>query len=139
MGEQVLWLAPGGLPATGIVLPGIYSNQAPAPSTDQVTEQGARAVDYIIDAALTLYYGPASQVVLQTANTRLDTYLAAPPHKLGLDVTQAGIIAALYVPSLQSVTLTAPATDIALADDQTARLTQRDVTLAGQGQWFLFP
>lgn len=79
MGEQVLWLAPGGLPATGIVLPGIYSNQAPAPSTDQVTEQGARAVDYIIDAALTLYYGPDSQVVLQTANTRLDTYLAAPP------------------------------------------------------------
>lgn len=35
VGEQVLWLAPGGLPTTGIVLPGIYSNQTPAPSTDQ--------------------------------------------------------------------------------------------------------
>lgn len=108
-------------------------DDAVRPLTDQVTVQGARAVDYTIDAALTLYYGPDSQVVLQTANTRLDTYLA-DTHKLGLDVTRAGIIAALYVPGVQNVTLTAPSTDLALADDQIAHLTQRDVTLAGRDQ-----
>lgn len=35
VGEQVLWLSPGGRPEGGIILPAVFSDAHPAPSTDE--------------------------------------------------------------------------------------------------------
>lgn len=81
------------------------------PMTDNVTVEAAEILAYVVEATLYTYAGPDSALVLSTARTRLDRYVAES-HRLGRDVTRSGLYAALHIDGVQRVVLTAPAQDI---------------------------
>lgn len=103
------------------------------PLTDQVTVQAAEAVEFSISAELTLYPGLDSAVVLQEANNKLDLYLANT-RRLGMDITRAGIMAALFVPGVQNITLSLPAADVVIESHKVAALDERAITIGGYDQ-----
>lgn len=100
------------------------------PLTDQVTVQAATIVGFTVVAALTLYPGPDSAVVLADANARLADYLARN-RRLGRDITRSGIFAALHTEGVQNVALTQPAADVVITPTQAAYCTAITVTVAG--------
>lgn len=87
--------------------------------TDDLAVQGATAIPFDVTAALTLYPGPAAGPILAEAGVRLDAHLATLG-RLGHDVTRSGLFAALHVPGVQNVTLTAPAADLVIAPHEAA-------------------
>lgn len=102
------------------------------PLTDQVTVQGAVILPYAINATLTVYPGPDSELVRQTAEDTAAAY-AEEQHQLGRDVTLSGIFAALHQPGVQNVALASPAADIVADDSQATYCTGISVTVGGTG------
>ncbi|MNV12271.1 Baseplate J-like protein [compost metagenome] len=100
------------------------------PMTDNVTVLSASIINYSVTAVLTLYPGPASEVVLAAAQAALDAYTESM-HRIGYDVTRSGIFAALHQPGVQNVALTLPAADIVVDDGQAAFCTGTALTIAG--------
>ncbi|WP_441253597.1 baseplate assembly protein [Bradyrhizobium sp. 613_E4_N2_2] len=100
------------------------------PMTDNVTVQTATIEEYAITAELTLYPGPDANVVRQAAVDAVTAY-AASVHRIGFDVTLAGIIGALVQVGVQNVALTSPAADIVIDDTQASFCTDITVTVAG--------
>lgn len=100
------------------------------PLTDRVTVQGAQIMPFTVDATLTLYPGPDSAVVLADAQTRLAAYVE-DNHRLGRDITRAGLIAALCTAGVQNVALTQPAADIVTTPTQAAYCTSSSVVIGG--------
>lgn len=100
------------------------------PLTDQVTVQSATIVPYSVEATLTLYPGPDAAVVLADAQARTQAHVA-DSHRMGRDVTRAGLIAALCTAGVQNVALTAPAADIVINADQAPYCTGQVVTVGG--------
>ena len=103
------------------------------PLTDSVTVQSATIVNFAVIAAITFLSGPDSAVVMAEAQSRLAAYLAAT-HRLGRDVTRAGIIAALHAEGVQNVLLTAPAADVVINRQQAGHCTGVTLTNAGTGE-----
>lgn len=106
------------------------SDETRRPLTDYVTVQSAAIVTYAVLARLTTFAGPDSDLVLAEARTRLDAYIAES-HRLGRDVTRAGIIAALYCPGVQNVELVTPANDIVIDRTQAPDCTAISIVHAG--------
>ena len=100
------------------------------PLTDDVTVQSATVVGFDLDARLTLYPGPDTQLILATANAALDR-LMADQRRIGRDITRSALFAALHVEGVQKVELVSPAADIVVAETEAAWLEQRSVTIAG--------
>ncbi|MBN8263036.1 MAG: baseplate J/gp47 family protein [Xanthomonadales bacterium] len=100
------------------------------PLTDQVTAVSAEILEFQVEAALTLYPGPDAAVVLASANERLQDYLARN-HRLGRDVTRAGVIGALVTEGVQNVSLTQPPVDVVALPSQAARCTATTITVGG--------
>lgn len=100
------------------------------PMTDQVTVESAAIIEFSIEAELTMYPGPDSNVVRQAALDALDAYIASI-QRIGYDVARSGILAALHQPGVQNVTLTLPAADIVIGDGEAPYCTGIDVTVAG--------
>lgn len=101
------------------------------PLTDVVEVQGPAAiVPYAVEAALSLYTGPSSALVLAAAQAELDAYIAAR-RRLGHDVTRSGLFAALHRPGVHNVVLTAPSADVVVAHDEIASCTGTTLTLTG--------
>lgn len=103
------------------------------PLTDFVTVQSAAIVNYTVAATVTTFAGPDSAVVLAAGRERLNTYIAQS-HRLGRDITHAGIISALAVPGVQNVVVSSPAADLSIADYQAAYCTDVAVTYGGVGE-----
>lgn len=103
------------------------------PLTDHVAVQAALIVPYTVSAALTLYPGPDSAVVLAEAIARVDAFIASN-HRLGRDVTRSGLFAALHAEGVQNVALSQPAADIIVTATQAAHCSSRAVTFAGTGE-----
>lgn len=99
------------------------------PITDQVTVLSASILNYTVEAVLTLYPGPASDVVLAASQVALDAY-TDDMHRLGYDVTRSGIFHALHQTGVQNVTLTLPAADIVVDDGQAAYCSSTALTVA---------
>jgi len=57
----------------------------------------------------------------------------AEQFRLGYDVTVSGLHAALHQPGVMRVDLSNPSENIAVANDQAARCTGINVTIAGVG------
>lgn len=89
------------------------------PLTDAVTVQSAAIINYSINATLYFYNGPDSAVVLQTATSAVNQYIAAQ-RGIGRDITLSGIYAALHQPGVQRVVLVSPAADISISNTQAA-------------------
>ncbi|MFT3967913.1 MAG: baseplate J/gp47 family protein [Sphingobium sp.] len=109
------------------------SDETRRPLTDMVTVQSAQIVDYAVIATLTTFAGPDSAIVLAESRARLDAYIAET-HRLGRDITRAGIIAALYCPGVQNVDLASPAADIVLDRTQAGNCTGIAIAYAGTGE-----
>lgn len=99
------------------------------PMTDQVTVLSANIVEYTIEAVLTLFPGPDSSVVLQSAIDAVTTY-AETQRRIGYDVPLSGLYRALHQPGVQNVTLISPAASLVLGDGQASFCTNINVTLA---------
>lgn len=100
------------------------------PLTDRVFVQTAEVVPFTVTASLTLYPGPDAAVVLDDATARLQAFVAEN-HRLGRDITRAGVIAALCTAGVQNVSLPAPASDIEITPLQAPWCTGTSVTIGG--------
>ena len=100
------------------------------PLTDQVTVQAAGLVPFDVSAELTLYAGPDSQLILETAVGALEAFLANA-RRLARDVPRSALIAALHVAGVQRVALSAPAEDIVVTELQAPLPGAVTVVLAG--------
>lgn len=92
------------------------------PVGDRVTVQSAEIVPYQIDATLYFYPGPESEPIRQAAEQKLKNYITAQ-RRLGRDIRQSAIYAALHVEGVQRVELSAPASDIVLEKHQASYCT----------------
>jgi phage-related baseplate assembly protein len=103
------------------------------PLTDHVVTAAAQIVEYEVEATIRTYSGPDSSVVLASARSRLDAYVAES-RRLGRDVTRSGLFAALHAEGVQNVVLTAPAEDITVSRQQAPHCTGITITHAGSGE-----
>ena len=99
------------------------------PLTDEVTVLSANIVTYTIDAVLTMFPGPDSSVVLQSAIDAVTAYAEAQ-RRIGYDVTLSGLYRALHQPCVQNVTLNSPTASLVLGEGQASYCTGINVTLA---------
>src|SRR5471030_203050 len=83
------------------------------PVADRVTVQSAAIVDYAISATLYLYPGPEAEPIRAAAELKLAAYVSAQ-NRLGRDIRQSAIYAALHVEGVQWVELASPAADVVL-------------------------
>lgn len=101
------------------------------PLTDNVSVQAATIVNFTVAAALTLYPGPDEALVKAAAEAAVAAYVTEH-HRLGDDITRAGLFAALCQPGVQNVSLTQPAADIVNDATQAPYCTGVTVTVAGR-------
>ncbi|MDO8908909.1 MAG: baseplate J/gp47 family protein [Pseudohongiella sp.] len=97
------------------------------PLTDLVNVVSAAIVEYAIEANLTMLPGPDPEVVRQSAEEKLTSYIESI-RKIGYDVTLSGIYAALHQPGVQSVDLVSPLATIVIGDGEAAYCTDIAVT-----------
>ncbi|MDR6178380.1 phage-related baseplate assembly protein [Pseudomonas sp. SORGH_AS 211] len=100
------------------------------PLTDKVTVLSANIVDYQVNAELTLYDGPDSDVVVAAAYKAVEDY-AASVKKIGYDVALSGLYKALHQSGVQAVKLTQPAASLVLGNGEASNLTGVTLTVAG--------
>lgn len=99
------------------------------PLTDEVTVLSANIVTYTIDAVLTLFPGPDSSVVLQSAIDAVTAYAEAQ-RRISYDVPLSGLYRALHQPGVQNVTLNSPTASLVLGEGKASYCTGINVTLA---------
>lgn len=126
-------LTDSGLPTaeTLALVEGTCSADKVRPLTDQVEALAPVKVDYSITAALTVYADADSASVLAQAQEKADAYVAERAAGLGRDIVPSQIIAALSVPGVYQVSLTAPAALQAIAAHEWANCTAINLTVAG--------
>lgn len=100
------------------------------PVGDRVTVQSAEIVPYQIDAILYFYPGPESEPIRLTAEEKLKAYISAQ-QRLGRDIRQSAIYAALHVEGVQRVELAAPLADIVLTQYQASYCTEYSIADGG--------
>jgi phage-related baseplate assembly protein len=100
------------------------------PLTDQVIVQSAEIIEYTVEAVLTLYSGPDSELVLANAQAALDAYVEAN-HRLGRDVTLSGLYAALHQEGVQNVQLVQPGASVVADWSQAAHCVGTLITDGG--------
>lgn len=101
------------------------------PLCDTVNVSSADVVEYTIDATLVFYSGVGQQQALDAALASAQAYVASM-HRLGLDVVQSGVHAALHQAGIQKVTLTGW-TDKVMAWSQAGYCTAINLTNGGTG------
>jgi len=108
----------------------VVNSRPVRPQSDLVSVQSAEIVTFAVAAALTLYHGPDTSVVVDAAEASLTAYLNRS-RKLGRDITVSGLTAALQVEGVHRVALAAPAADVVVTQLQAAFCTGADITVAG--------
>lgn len=101
------------------------------PMTDQVTVLSAAVNEYAIEAVITTYPGPDSEVVRAAAQAAAQDYADAM-HRMAYDVTLSGLYAALHQGGVQRVDLIQPAANIVNGEGQASYCTSVSVTVAEQ-------
>lgn len=101
------------------------------PLCDTVVVQAATILSYQINAVLALYPGPGAEVVRQEAEKALAAYVDRN-HRLGHDITVAGLHAALYVEGVQNVDLGAFADDLIVGTGSAAHCSEFSVSIGGR-------
>lgn len=101
------------------------------PLTDHVLIEAPTIQTYTVEAELTLYDGPDGEVVRQAAVQATQAFVEER-HRLGHDITIAGLHAALYRGGVQNVTLTAPTQTVVIPSEAAAYCTGITVTVGGR-------
>jgi len=89
------------------------------PLTDLVLVQGAKIVNYYVQAVITVYSGPSSAIVENEARAALQNFINER-HALGKVVAISGIYDALHVNGVKKVQLINPAQDIVTSHEEAA-------------------
>ncbi|WP_312692679.1 baseplate assembly protein [Kosakonia sp.] len=100
------------------------------PVGDRVTVQSAQIVPYEINATLYFYPGPEAEPIRQAAEAQLKDYISAQ-RRLGRDIRQSAIYAALHVEGVQRVELSAPQSDLVLDKHQASYCTAWHIQTGG--------
>ncbi|WP_428243421.1 baseplate assembly protein [Gynuella sp.] len=95
------------------------------PLTDWVKVKSAEIVPYQVDASLVLLPGVGGEEVRKAAKEAVLAFMESH-HRLGADITRAGLISALYQNGVQNVILHEPVSDVLIARDQVAVGTIRE-------------
>lgn len=101
------------------------------PLNDTVIIESATLVTFSVEAELTLFEGPDAELVRTTAEAALLDFVDQH-HRLGHDITVAGLHSALYQPGVQDVELISPVASIVNASDEAAFCTGVTVTVVGR-------
>ena len=97
------------------------SAESRRPLTDTVLVERAQIVPFEVRAVLHMYPGPSAAPVLDAAQARLAQYLQSA--KLGYDITQSGLYAALHQNGVRQVELIEPTQDVLVGPRQAAQCT----------------
>lgn len=117
-------------PETLAAVEAVLLNDQVRPLTDWVIVQSADIQPFNILAQLWLYAGPDPDLILATALSSLNTFLATA-RRLGRDIPRSAIIAALHVAGVQRVELAQPAADQVFTMLQAGHCVDIDVTIGG--------
>lgn len=101
------------------------------PLTDEVMVEAANVHNYTVEAELILYDGPDAELVRQASVAAVQAFVD-DHHRLGHDITIAGLHAALYREGVQDIHITAPAATLEIGSDTAAHCTQITVTVGGR-------
>lgn len=102
------------------------------PLTDTVVVQAASAVDYSIEADVTVFDTADEPTVLAAVSQAVGEYVTARANVLGKDVVRAQLIKTiLAVDGVYNVDLVAPLTDSVLDSSQYANCTAQVITIIG--------
>ena len=99
--------------------------------TDHVVVEAATVQAYTVEAELTLYDGPDAELVRQASLAAVQAFVD-DHHRLGHDISVAGLHAALYREGVQDVTLTAPAANLVIPADAAAYCSGITLTVGGR-------
>ncbi|MCC2602747.1 baseplate assembly protein [Sphingopyxis yananensis] len=103
------------------------------PLTDYVRVQSAQIITYAVEAELTTFSGPDSDVVLAEAARSLADYISSS-FRMGRDITISGLHRALHVAGVQNVRLISPAADLVIDRTQAAYCTGTTIRHVGIGE-----
>jgi phage-related baseplate assembly protein len=100
------------------------------PLTDKVTVRGAEILRYVTRATLVFFAGPDRSLVLKESLKRTAQYVA-DMHRMGMEVTEDGLFAAMRAPGVQKVLLDSPVGGVAVTKLQAAFCTSIDLIDGG--------
>lgn len=103
------------------------------PVADRVSVRSAAIVEYSVDATLYLYPGPEAEPIRAAAEERLAAFVTAQS-RLGRDIRQSALFAALHVEGVQRVELTQPARDVVLDKTQAGWCTGHRIRVGGSDE-----
>lgn len=103
------------------------------PLTDYVVVQSAQILPYALDAELTLFDGPSSEVVVAASQAGAAAYTVAA-RKIGRDINLANIYAAITVDGVANARLTSLAADMVVGETQAAYCTGISIEATGRGE-----
>ncbi|QZQ51986.1 baseplate assembly protein [Erwinia persicina] len=103
------------------------------PVADRLTVQSAAIVNYSVDAVLYIYPGPEAEPVRAAAEAKLQAFVSAQ-RRLGRDIRQSALYAALHVEGVQRVQLNAPAEDVVLDKTQAGYCSGYSITVGGSDE-----
>ena len=81
------------------------------PLTDEVVVQSAQIGSYTVDADLYFSTGPSREVVMAAVTSAVQAYVDKQ-HRIGAEVAQSGLIAALHQPGVEKAVLNTPAAGV---------------------------
>jgi phage-related baseplate assembly protein len=108
------------------------------PMTDEVIVQSAGIINYTVSAVLTVYPGFNEDYIRSTAESSLTAWVALQ-HRIGRDITVAGIHAALMVEGVHNITLqdrangTDLVADLVVSNIEAPYCAGLDITVGGTG------
>ncbi|MGB0468573.1 MAG: baseplate assembly protein [Pontibacterium sp.] len=100
------------------------------PMTDLLTVQSASVVSYTVDAVLTVFPGPDSEVVRGLAETAV-THYVSQQQRIGRDVNLSGLYSALHQAGVQNVDLVSPSGSLVVGVGEVAYCSGVTVTVGG--------
>lgn len=107
------------------------TTQPRRPLTDHVMVEAATIQAYSVEAELTIYDGPDAELVRQASISAVQAFVNEH-HRLGHDITIAGLHAALYCEGVQNIEITSPAATLVIPSDTAAHCGAITVTVGGR-------
>ena len=98
------------------------------PLTDLVSVQGAKIINYQVEAIITVYSGPSSAIVEKEANNALKKFIAER-HEIGRIIAISGIYDALHIDGVKKVELISPLVDVESIDEEAPYCTNIEIKI----------
>lgn len=115
------------------IVANVLNDEDVRPVADRVRVQAAAIVSYRVDATLFLYPGPEAEPIRAAAEAKLLAFINAQS-RLGRDIRQSALYAALHVEGVQRVELAQPTADVVLDKTQAAYCSGYSITVGGSDE-----